>query len=70
MTLDELEKLIGLVIARESLGQRGLPVESLWDRTWVSKVCGIQRVVEELTGTTPGENTGKKCSYTKKPHQN
>ena len=59
MTLDELNKFIGLVIARGILGQRGLPVESLWDTTWVSKVCGIQRVVENLTGTTPGENTGK-----------
>ena len=59
MTLDEMDKCIGLVIARGILGQRGLPVESLWDTTWVSKVCGIQRVVEELTWTTPGENTGK-----------
>ena len=59
MTLDELDKFIGLVIAREILGQRGLPVESLWDTTWVSKVCGIQWVVEELIGTTPGENTRK-----------
>ena len=49
MTLNELDKFIGLVIARGILGQRGLPVESL----------GIQRVVEELTGTTPGKNTGK-----------
>ena len=59
MTLDELDKFIGLVIARRILGQRGLPMESLWDTTWVSKVCGIQRVVEESSGTTPGENTGK-----------
>ena len=59
MTLDELDKFIGLVIARGILGQRGIPVESLWDTTWLSKVCGIQRVVEELTGITPGENTGK-----------
>ena len=28
---------------------KGLPVEN----------CGIQQVVEEFTGTTPGENTGK-----------
>ena len=34
MTLDELEKFIGLVIARRILGQRVLPVESLWDTTW------------------------------------
>ena len=68
MTLDEVDKFIRLVIARGILGQRGLPVEScgiqtgcgkLWDATWVWKVCGIQRVVEKLTGTTPGKNTGK-----------
>ena len=57
MTLDELEKFI----ARGILGQRGLPVESLWDTTWVSKVCRIQRVVEELAETTPNENTRKKA---------
>ena len=34
MTLDDLDKFIGLVIARGILGQRGLPVESLWDTTW------------------------------------
>ena len=34
MTLDELEKFIGLVIAKGILEQRGLPVESLWDTTW------------------------------------
>ena len=34
MTFDELDKFIGLVIARRILGQRGLPVESLWDTTW------------------------------------
>ena len=55
MTLDELDKFIELVIARGILGQRGLPVESLWDTTWAWKVCGIQRVVEKLTGTTPGK---------------
>ena len=31
----------------------------LWDTTWVWKLCGIQQVVEEFTGTTPGENIGK-----------
>ena len=34
MTIDELDKFIGLVIARRILGQRGFPVESLWDATW------------------------------------
>ena len=34
MTLDELDKFIGLVIARAIVGQRGLPVESLCDTTW------------------------------------
>ena len=30
VTLDELDKFIGLIIARGILGQRDLPVESLW----------------------------------------
>ena len=34
LTLDELDKFIGLVIARGILGQRDLPVESLWKSTW------------------------------------
>ena len=34
MTDNQLEKFIGLVIARGILGQRGLPVESLSDTTW------------------------------------
>ena len=34
----ELDKFIGPIIARGILGQRGLPVESLWDTTWVCKV--------------------------------
>ena len=34
MTLDELDKFIGLVIARAILGQRGLPVKCLWITTW------------------------------------
>ena len=34
MTLDDLDRFIGLVIARGILEQRGLPVESLWDTTW------------------------------------
>ena len=34
MTLDELDKFIGLVIAREILGQRRLPMENLWDTIW------------------------------------
>ena len=29
VTLDELDKFIGLIIAREILGQRDLPVEGL-----------------------------------------
>ena len=31
----------------------------LWDTTWVWKLCRIQQAVEELTGTTSGENTRK-----------
>ena len=34
MILDELDKFIGLVIARGILGQRGLSIEILWDTTW------------------------------------
>ena len=34
VTLDELDKLIELIIARGILGQRDLPVESLWQSTW------------------------------------
>ena len=34
VTLDELDKFIGLIIAREILGQRDLPVEGLWQSTW------------------------------------
>ena len=34
VTLDELDKFIGLIIAREILGKKGLPVESLLDTTW------------------------------------
>ena len=33
MTFDELDKSIGVVIATGILGQRDLPVESLWDTT-------------------------------------
>ena len=35
MTLDELDKFIGLIIARETSRQRDLPVESLWESAWV-----------------------------------
>ena len=35
LTLDKLDKFIGLVIARGILGQRGLPLESSWDTTCV-----------------------------------
>ena len=34
VTLDELDKFSGLVIAREILRQRDFPVESLWESTW------------------------------------
>ena len=32
--LDELDKFIGLVIVQGILGQRDLPMESLWESTW------------------------------------
>ena len=34
VTLDELDKFIRLIIARGILGERGLPLESLWDSSW------------------------------------
>ena len=34
VTLDELDKFIGLLIAGEILGERGLPLESLWNSSW------------------------------------
>ena len=34
VTLDELDKFIGLINARGILGQRDLPVEGLWQSTW------------------------------------
>ena len=34
VTLDELNKFIRLISARGTLGQRDLPVESLWKSTW------------------------------------
>ena len=34
VTLDELDKFIGPIIAREILRQRDLPVEGLWQSTW------------------------------------
>ena len=34
VTLQELDKFIGLIIARGVLGQRGLPYFSLWNTSW------------------------------------
>ena len=34
VTLDELDKFIGLIIVRGNQGQRDFPVESLWESTW------------------------------------
>ena len=34
VTIDELDRFFGLIIARETLGQRDLPVEGLWQSTW------------------------------------
>ena len=34
VTLDELNKFIGLITASGTLGQRVLPVESLWESAW------------------------------------
>ena len=34
VTLDKLDKFIGLIFARGTLRQRDLPVESLWKSAW------------------------------------
>ena len=34
VTLDELDKFIGLIIARGISGERGMPLEGLWDSSW------------------------------------
>ena len=34
VTLDELDKFIGLVIARGVIAGRNLPIKSLWDQSW------------------------------------
>ena len=34
VTLEELDKFIGLVITRGVLGQKGLPYSSLWNMSW------------------------------------
>ena len=33
-TLDELNKLMGLIVARNVIGGRTLPVKSMWDKSW------------------------------------
>ena len=35
VTLDKLDKFIGLISARGTSRQRDLPVESLWESAWV-----------------------------------
>ena len=59
MTLDKLDKCISLVIAKEILGQRGLPVKSCVIQPGCGKFVRYKRVVETLTETTPRKNTGK-----------
>ena len=34
ISLDDLEKFIGLIIARGAIGGRNLPIESMWNRVW------------------------------------
>ena len=52
MTLDELDKFIGLVIARGILGQRGLPVESCVIQPGCQKFVGYNLGVKSLWDTT------------------
>ena len=34
VTLDELDKLMGLIVARGAIGGRTLPIKSIWDKSW------------------------------------
>ena len=34
VTLDELEKLMGLIVARGAIGGRILSIKSMWDKSW------------------------------------
>ena len=34
VTLDELDKLMGLIVARGAIGGRNLPIKSIWDKSW------------------------------------
>ena len=34
VTLDELDKLMGLIVARGVIGGRNLPIKSIWGKSW------------------------------------
>ena len=34
VTLDELDKLMGLIVARGAIGGRTSPLKSIWDKSW------------------------------------
>ena len=34
VTLDELDKLMGLIVARGAIGGRILPIKNIWDKSW------------------------------------
>ena len=55
MTLDELDKFIGLVIARGILGQRGLPVESCGIQPGCGKFVGYNGWLKNLSGQLQGK---------------
>ena len=50
VTLDELDKFLGLVIARGIIGGRNMPLKSMWDKTWgcplFSKTMARDRFLE------------------------
>ena len=34
VTLNELDKLMGLIVARGAIGERTLPIKNIWDKSW------------------------------------
>ena len=50
VTLDELDKFLGLIIARGIIGGRNMPLKSMWDKTWgcplFSKTMARDRFLE------------------------
>ena len=34
VTLDELDKVMGLIVARGVIGEKNLPIKSIWNKSW------------------------------------